>query len=141
MVSLHCRCLRHFQASYEQDQTDDLSYGFWLHHYQIDKALADYSTNLLGHLNAQARLDDPLALSLNMNLCAVNISLHEAAIAKAQKGKLPASLIVESENRCTAAAMEITGDVRLSQQLDSSKVRPSFRLLFGEAYSLRASYW
>jgi len=63
MVSLHCRCLRHFQASYEQDQTDDLSYGFWLHHYQIDKALADYSTNLLGHLNAQARLDDPLALS------------------------------------------------------------------------------
>lgn len=123
MISLYCRCLKHFQASYEQDQTGDLSYGFWLYHYQIDKTVADYSTNLLGHLTSQARLDDPLALCLNMNLCAVNICLHQAAIEKAQKGKLPLSLIAESENRCTAAAMEIVGDVRLSQRMDVSKVR------------------
>ena len=123
MVSMYCRCLRHFQASYEQDLTDDLSYGFWLHHYQIDSTLTRYSTDLLGHLNTQARLDDPLALSLNMNLAAVNICLHEAAIAKAQRGKLPATLIMESQNRCMATAMEVAEDVRLSQQLDPSKVR------------------
>ena len=122
MVSLYTRCLKHFQASYEQDQTGDLTYGFWLHHYRLDKTVVDYSANLLGHLTSQARLHDPLALCLNINLCAVNICLHEAALEKAQKGKLPATLVAESENRCTAAAMEIVGDVRLSQQLDSSQV-------------------
>ena len=130
MVSLYTRCDKHFQASYEQDQTGDLSYGFWLHHYQIDKTVTDYSANLLGHLTSQARLHDPLALCLKMNLCAVNICLHEAAIDKAQKGKLPATLVTESENRCTAAAMEIVGDVRLSQQLDPSKVRLQRSTLF-----------
>ncbi len=76
ITSLYCRCLKHFQASYEQDQTGDLSYGFWLHHYQIDKEIADYSTNLLGHVDSQVRLDEPLALCSNMNMCAVNICLH-----------------------------------------------------------------
>lgn len=123
MVSLYCRCLKHFQASYEQDQTDDLSYGFWLHHYRIDQTVTNYSMNLLGHLTSLARLDDPLALCLNMNLCAVNICLHEAAIDKARKGKLPMTLVNESENRGIAAAMEIVADVRLSQQLEPSKVR------------------
>ena len=130
MVSLYCRCLKHFQASYEQDRTGDLGYGFWLHHYQIDKTVADYSSNLLGHLTSQARLDDPLALCLNMNMSTVNICLHEAAIDKAQKGKLPTTLVAESENRCTAAAMEIVGDVRLSQQLDPSKVCLRLYLLY-----------
>lgn len=69
-------------------------------------------------------MDDPLALALNMNLAAVNICLHEAAVAKAQRGKLPATLIMESQNRCMAAAMEVAEDIRLSQQLDPSKVRP-----------------
>ena len=122
MISLHCRCLKHFQASYEQDQRGDLSYGFWLHHYQIDKEITDYSTNLLGHLDSQARLDDPLALCLNMNMCAVNICLHEEAIDKARRGGLPTTLMTKSENRGAAAAIEIVGDVRLSQQLAPSKV-------------------
>jgi hypothetical protein len=122
MVSLYYRCLKHFQASNEQDQTGDLSYGFWLHHYAIDKVLSDCSANLLGHIDTQARLKDPLALSLHMNLSAVIISLHEAAIVKAQRGALPTTLINESENRCMAAAMDIVGDIRLIQQMDSFKV-------------------
>ena len=122
MVSLICRSLKHFEASYEQDQTGDLSYGFWLHHYQIDKTVADYSTNLLGHLTSEARLDDPIALCLNMHLCAISISLHEAAIDKAQKGNLPKTVVAGSESRCTAAAMEIVEDVRIIQQMIPSKV-------------------
>lgn len=122
MVSLYCRCLQHFRASHEQDNSHDLSYGFWLHHYQLDQEVTNCSTRLLSHLNSHARPDDPMALALSMNFCAVTISLHEAAIAKARKGNLPATLITESENRCLAAAMEIVGIVQLSHQLDPSKV-------------------
>ncbi len=122
MVSLYGRCRQHCQASHEQDMSGDLSYSFWLHHYELDREIAHYSTKLFGHLNAQARPDDPLGLALSMNMCAITISLHEVAMTKAKKGNLPATLITEGQNRCMAAAMEIVEIVQLSHQLKPSQV-------------------
>lgn len=126
MVSLHCRCRRHLEASRERDRTHGLSYSFWSHHYELDEALTFFTTKIVGHIDQRARLDDPLALCLFMNVCAVNICLHEVAVAKADEGNLPATVAVESRNRCEAAAKEIVSGVRLSRQLDSSKVGCTF---------------
>jgi len=43
----------------------------------------------------------------SLNLSAVSILMHQAAIDKAKKANLPKALIVESESRCGAAAMQV----------------------------------
>jgi hypothetical protein len=43
----------------------------------------------------------------SLNLSAVSILMHQSAIDKAKKPNLPETLIVESESRCAAAAMQV----------------------------------
>jgi hypothetical protein len=125
MISLHSRCLHHFEASKEQDVSGDQSYPFWVQHYRLDKKLDECDNGLMSHINADIRQDEPLALSLRLNMCAVRISLHEVAIFKAQKENLPTSLIVESETRLIAAANEMVEDLRIVPNMDAKKVSPA----------------
>jgi len=77
----------------------------------------------MGHMTTEMLQNEPLALSLRLNLCAVGISLHEVAIAKAQKENLPMSLITESENRLIAAANQMVEDLRIVPNMDVKRVR------------------
>ena len=89
MVSLYHRCLCHVKSSVESNSTGGSGYGFWEHHYGIDKDLKSCSDALIGTMDVQELLDDEFALALNLNLCAIDICLHEAAIVKADKKNCP----------------------------------------------------
>ena len=118
MVSLYRRCLSHIKASLEPEPpTSGAGYSFWEHHYRIDKDLKGCTEVLIGKMDVDALLNDEFALSLNMNLCAIDIFLHEAAVVKAEKAALPKALIMESNNRCSQAAMHIAEMISLSQRL------------------------
>ncbi|KAL8723276.1 MAG: hypothetical protein Q9225_000398 [Loekoesia sp. 1 TL-2023] len=127
MVSLYRRSLSHVKASLEPDPTlGGTGYSFWEHHYAIDKDLKSCTEALIGKMDAQELMNDEFALALNMNLCAIDIFLHEAAIIKADKDGLPQTLITESNNRCSEAAMRIAEGVSLIQKLAQPK-RAVFR--------------
>ena len=118
MVSLYRRCLSHVESSLEAEPpTRGARYSFWEHHYQIDKDLKNCTEMLIGKMDAHALLNDEFALALDMNLCAIDIFLHEAAIAKADKEALPKALIMESNSRCSHAAIRIAERVSMSQNL------------------------
>jgi hypothetical protein len=51
------------------------------------------------------------------------ICLHQAAIFKADKNRLPASVSSESKVRCITAANEIASIMRMVSHLDLSAVR------------------
>lgn len=122
MVSLYRRSLSHVRSSLEPDPTPGgAGYSFWEHHYAIDKDLKNCREAVRGKTDAQELMDDEFALALNMNLCAIDIFLHEAAIIKADKDGLPKTLITESNNRCSEAAMRIAEGVSLSQKLAQPK--------------------
>lgn len=118
MVSLYRRCLSHTSASLETESaTGGPGYSFWEHHYVIDKDLQECKDALIGNINAQALLNDEFALGLDINLCAIDIFLHEAAAVKADKDGLPKTLVTESNNRCSQAARRIVEGISLSQTL------------------------
>ncbi len=122
MVSLYRCCLTHVKSSLEPEPAPGgARYSFWEHHYRIDKDLKSCTEALIGKMDAHALLNDEFALALNMNLCAIDIFLHEAAIVKADKDSLPQALIIESNNRCSQAAMSIAEGVALSQKLSQPK--------------------
>ena len=121
MVSLYRRCSSHVKSCYERQSTGGSGYGFWEHHYEIDRDLKRCSDTLIGTMGAEELLDDEFALALNLNLCAIDIYLHEAAIMKAAKDGLPETLITECNNRCSQAATRIVEGVSLSQELAQPK--------------------
>lgn len=123
MVSLYRRSLSHVKSSLEPVPTP---YSFWEHHYALDKDLKSCTEALIGKMDAQELMNDEFALALKMNLCAIDIFLHEAAIVKADKDGLPKALITESSYRCSEAAMRIAEGVSLSQKLAQPK-RTVFR--------------
>lgn len=127
MVSLYRRCLSHVKSSLEPEPPiSGAVYSFWEHHYRIDKDLKSCTEVLIGKMDAHALLNDDFALALHMNLCAIDIFLHEAALVKADKDALPKALVIESNNRCSQAAMRIAERVSLSQKLAQPQ-RTKFR--------------
>ncbi len=122
MVSLYRRCLSHVRSSLGNESTTGGScYSFWEHHYGIDKDLKSYTDGLTGMMNAQELLEDEFALALNLNLCAIDICLHEAAIVKANGDALPKTLVAECNSRCSQAAMRIVEGVSLIPKLAQPK--------------------
>ncbi|KAL8692943.1 MAG: hypothetical protein Q9218_002120 [Villophora microphyllina] len=118
MVSLYRRCLTHVRLSSDKEPAGSgTGYSFWEHHYSIDKDVKTCTDALIGTKNAQGLLDDEVALALSLNLRAIDICLHEAAIVKADRDGLPKALITECNNRCNQAGMHIAEGVSLSQKL------------------------
>lgn len=122
MVSLYRRCLNHTRPSREAESTAaGPGYSFWEHHYDLDRDLKACTDAINGSMDRQARLNDEFALGLDMNLRAIDISLHEAAIVKADKDGLPKTLVTESNSRCSQAAIRIVEGISLSQTLAQPK--------------------
>ncbi|KAI9785101.1 MAG: hypothetical protein M1816_000512 [Peltula sp. TS41687] len=125
MVSLYRRCFDHLHV------LPHPRYGFWDRHYRIVKAFDECNTQLLGHFGAQVPEDDPLVFGLHLNMCAIDICLHEAAIAEAEKEGLPEPLAAEGRKRSEAAALKIANIIRLN--------RPSTRFE-RDVYSLTGTF-
>lgn len=116
MVSLYRRCIDHTISQMNRP------HAFWETHYSIDKAINHYRGNLLSHHVNNDFSDDPRSLSLRMNLAAVEITLHETALVKVQKDKLPAVLATEAISKCITAATDIAITVQLGQRLTGKKL-------------------
>ncbi|PHH59138.1 hypothetical protein CDD81_3696 [Ophiocordyceps australis] len=137
MVSLYQRCFEHIQSSQHE-----ASHAFWETHYSIDKALAHCRNSVMAqHMNSSGSQgttaaagassrhssrhsstsapsdQDPISLAIRMNIAAIEVSLHEAALAKVEREKLPPGLAAEAVSKCMAAASEVVSAVQLGRRL------------------------
>ena len=120
MVALARQCYEHVWVL----AADAESNGFWDRHYALVKATVCRTAILHMHLNAKAVAEDSVAFALYVNLCAVDIFLHEAAIDEVEKQELPKLVAAESSKRSTAAAFKIASAVRMNWPVQRGEERP-----------------
>ncbi|KAL2016074.1 hypothetical protein VTK56DRAFT_4281 [Thermocarpiscus australiensis] len=120
MVWLYRRYIEHMASQLSQDAS------FWEIHYAIEKDIVQCKTKLLARYIDGDRADDPCSLTLRMNLAAVEISLHQTALAKVETSKLPAALAADATSKCASAATDIAKAVQMGKSLTGKKLE-SFR--------------
>ena len=114
--------LHHLHRPGPDEREDDLQGEFWKRHRNLDNILLQKSLSLPPHLRLPSAIRDCSAIFINMAIHTSTITLHQAAIFKAEKNDLPASLIEQSQTRCTLAATEITNILKLISHLDTDSV-------------------
>ncbi|KAF2093107.1 hypothetical protein NA57DRAFT_49185 [Rhizodiscina lignyota] len=124
MACLFGRNLTHLHRPTQEDQDDNLEGAFWQRHRDMEGILANTGLSLPDHLRLPAGLPDPNVIFLNMNIHTSAICLHQAAIFKADRYKLPANVGSESRVRCMTAAAEIARIMRMLVHLDLSSMNP-----------------
>jgi hypothetical protein len=98
------------------------NYSFWSHHYRIDKVVAEQSAVFLDSEKPDIPMSDQNAVLASLNLSAVSILMHQAVINKAKKANLPETLIIGSESRCAAAAIQVATTLTRGDFLHPKKV-------------------
>ncbi|KAI9164032.1 Depudecin biosynthesis cluster-specific transcription activator DEP6 [Paramyrothecium foliicola] len=122
-VSLFRRCFDHVRASLARNP----SYSFWDAHYKLDRAILDGREKLTAQQSTAAQdLPDVLSLTLQSNLAAVEIWLHETALAKVEHERLPDALAAAAATRCEAAAYQVVDAIKRGQSLPNGRL-DSFR--------------
>lgn len=124
MACLFGRNLTHLHRPSPDDRDDDLNGEFWKRHRLMDNILLNTSLALPDALRLPHGLNDPNIVFLNMNIHTSAICLHQAAIFKADKNRMPARISAESKVRCITAAAEIASIMRMISHLDLSGVSP-----------------
>lgn len=122
MACLFGRNLIHLHRPDPDDRDDDLNGEFWKRHRNLDNILLNTSLSMPGHLKLPDGLSSPNIVFTNMNIHTSTICLHQAAIYKAEKNHLPASVSAESKVRCITAANEIASIMRMVSHMDLSSV-------------------
>ncbi|KAI2617409.1 fungal-specific transcription factor domain-containing protein [Hypoxylon sp. NC1633] len=119
LISLYRRLFDHIEAWIQQPL-----YPFWDTHYTIDKMIGHCRNSLLSpHMTMLSHgTSDVLSILLRLNLGGLEIKLHEVAISKIDKEKLPTALTTEAIIRCQTAAMDIVDAVRLGQRLKGKEL-------------------
>ena len=128
MACLFGRNLTHLHRPDVDDRDNDLNGEFWKRHRTLDNILLNTSLSMPSHLKLPTGLASPNIVFTNMNIHTSTICLHQAAIYKADKNRLPASISAESKVRCITAANEIASIMRMISHMDLSAV--STLLLF-----------
>jgi len=123
MACLFGRNLTHLHRPDPNDRDDDLNGEFWKRHRNLDNILLNTSLSLPSHLRLPAGVANANIVFLNMNIHTSTICLHQAAIFKADKNRLPPSIASESKTRCILAAAEIASIMRMVSHLDVATVR------------------
>lgn len=121
-AALFGRNLLHLHRPTPDDHDDDLNGGFWTRHRNLENILLNTSLGLPDHLRLPAGLPDPNIVFMNMSIHTSAICLHQAAIFKADKYRLPVNVSNESKIRCVTAAAEIATVMRMISHLDLSAV-------------------
>lgn len=122
MACLFGRNLVHLHRPDVDDRDHDLNGEFWKRHRNMDNILLNTSLCLPNHLKLPTGLANPNIVFTNMNIHTSTICLHQAAIFKADRNKLPPSVSAESKVRCITAANEIASIMRMVSHLDLSAV-------------------
>ncbi|KAI8936297.1 hypothetical protein NX059_006715 [Plenodomus lindquistii] len=116
------RNLLHLHRPGPDDNDDDINGGFWNRHRDIEQILLQTSLGLPDHLRLPSSLASPNVVFANMCLHTSAICLHQAAIFKADKYRLPTSVGNESKIRCVTAAAEIASIMRMISHMDLAAV-------------------
>ncbi|KAJ9157378.1 Fungal specific transcription factor [Pleurostoma richardsiae] len=124
MACLFGRNLVHLHRPDVDDRDSDLNGEFWKRHRSMDNILLNTSLCLPSYLKLPAGLSSPNIVFTNMCIHTSTICLHQAAIFKADKNKLPPSVSSESKVRCITAANEIASIMRMISHLDLSTMNP-----------------
>ncbi|EXJ58924.1 hypothetical protein A1O7_06354 [Cladophialophora yegresii CBS 114405] len=124
MSTIFGRNLTHLHRPSDQDNDHDLNGAFWKRHRSLDNILLNTSLSLPPALRLPAGLHDANTVFLNMNIHTATICLHQAAIFKADKNRLPAQISAESKRRCIVAADQITNIMKMISHLDMSSMNP-----------------
>lgn len=118
------RNLLHLHRPGPDDNDEDINGGFWNRHRHIEQILLQTSLGLPDHLRLPSGLTDPNVVFANMCIHTSSICLHQAAIFKADKYRLPANVSNESKIRCVTAAAEIASIMRMISHMDLSAMNP-----------------
>lgn len=127
MACLFGRNLVHLHRPDTDDKDHDLNGEFWKRHRNLDNILLNISLCLPSNLKLPHGLSNPNIVFTNMKIHTSTICLHQAAIFKADKNKLPAAVSAESKVRCITAANEIASIMRMVSHLDLSAVSGVFQ--------------
>lgn len=122
MACLFGRNLVHLHRPDADDQDSDLNGPFWKRHRHMDNIILNTSLCLPSNLKLPAGISNPNVVFSNMSIHTSTICLHQAAIFKAEKNKLPASVGAESKVRCITAANEIASMMRTVSHMDLASV-------------------
>lgn len=106
LTSLFGRNLLHLHRPTNDEKEHDLNGPFWRRHRAIDSTLLSISLNMPDRLRIPRGLPDPNVMFMNMSIHTSVICLHQAAIFKVDRNKLPANIGQESKIRCVTAAAE-----------------------------------
>ncbi|KAK0737674.1 fungal-specific transcription factor domain-containing protein [Apiosordaria backusii] len=124
MACLFGRNLVHLHRPDADDRDHDLNGEFWKRHRQLDNILLNTSLCLPSQLKLPNGLTNPNVVFMNMCIHTSTICLHQAAIFKADKNRLPNSVSSESKVRCITSANEIASIMRMISHLDLSAMNP-----------------
>lgn len=124
MACLFGRNLIHLHRPDADDKDHDLNGEFWKRHRNMDNILLNTSLSMPSHLKLPSGMASPNIVFTNMNIHTSTICLHQAAIYKADKNNLPASIGSESKVRCITAANEIASIMRMISHMDLSTMNP-----------------
>jgi hypothetical protein len=119
------RNLLHLHRPQPDDHDDDINGGFWTRHRDIEQILLQTSLGLPDHLRLPTGAADPNVVFGNMCIHTSAICLHQAAIFKADKYRLPVHISNESKIRCVTAAAEIASIMRMISHMDLGAVSSS----------------
>ncbi|KAF2189651.1 hypothetical protein K469DRAFT_625474 [Zopfia rhizophila CBS 207.26] len=123
-AALFGRNLLHLHRPGSDDRDEDLNGGFWTRHRSIENILLNTSLGLPDYLRLPSGLPDPNVVFLNMSIHTSAICLHQAAIFKADKYRLPVNVSNESKVRCVTAAAEIASVMRMISHMDLAAMNP-----------------
>jgi len=122
-AALFGRNLLHLHRPTPEDHDEDLNGGFWTRHRHIEAILLQTSLNLPDHLRLPGGTADANTVFMHMSIHTSTICLHQAAIFKADKYRLPTHVSNESKIRCVTAAAEIASIMRMISHMDLASVR------------------
>lgn len=122
LACLFGRNLTHLHRPDPDEREDDLNGDFWKRHRQMDNILLNIALALPDSLRLPTSLNDPNVVFMNMNIHTSTICLHQAAIFKADRNRMPARVSQESKVRCMTAASEIASIMRQVSHVDVATV-------------------
>ncbi|KAJ5380272.1 uncharacterized protein N7496_002700 [Penicillium cataractarum] len=124
LANLFGRNLVHIHRPQPLDNDHDLNGEFWKRHRSHDNILLHIALSLPEHLRLPSGMDDVNVIFANMSIHTSTICLHQAAIFKAEKNKMPNQIITESKRRCLVAANQISSIMKMVSHMDLSSLNP-----------------
>jgi hypothetical protein len=124
LTSLFGRNLVHIHRPRPNDNDHDLNGEFWKRHRSHDNILLHIALSLPDHLRLPSGMSDVNVIFANMSIHTSTICLHQAAIFKTEKNKMPNQITIESKRRCLVAANQISSIMKMISHVDLTSVSP-----------------